>query len=70
MFVMMPVNVISRECSSCHRLKVCIVDEHGDREMECAHYDDCLAAVDIYRRGHCDQDCMNPINGPLKEEYK
>ena len=73
MFVMMPVNVINRECSRCPRLRISVIDEHSggavsDREMECVHYDDCISAVDIYRRGLPDsEDNMNPINGPLKE---
>lgn len=73
MYVMMPVNVISKECSSCPRLRISVIDEHAggkvsDREMECVHYDDCLATVDIYKRGQLDpEDYSNPINGVLMD---
>lgn len=76
MKVEMPVSVISKECRSCQRLKISVIDEHSggkvvDREIECAHYDDCLAAVDIYRRGQLDpEDYSNPINGSLRIQPK
>ena len=57
MYLMMPVNVVSRACKTCPRLKVMVLDDKGpqgeleERDLECAHFEDCLNAVDIYERG-------------------
>ena len=55
MKVQMPVTVVSRACEKCARLKITVIDEHHggeivDRELECAHYDDCLNAVDLWQK--------------------
>lgn len=49
------MTVVSRACEKCARLKITVIDEHHDgeivdRELECAHYDDCLNAVDLWQK--------------------
>ena len=62
MKVEMPVEVVSEACRTCTRLKVMVLDEHAaggeivSRDMECAHYDDCLNALDIWTRGQKEQE--------------
>ena len=62
MKVEMPVEVVSEACRTCTRLKVMVLDEHAaggeivSRDMECAHYDDCLNALDIWKRGQKEQE--------------
>ena len=62
MTVMMPVRVISKACQMCPRLKVTVQDEYiaGDglvgREIECAHYDDCLLAIEMLEKGREDRE--------------
>ncbi len=65
MYLMMPVNVVSRACKTCPRLKVMVLDDKGthgdlvDRDLECAHYDDCLNAVDMFQRGEKENEERN-----------
>ena len=52
----MPVQVISKACKMCNRLKIVIEsDYHGaeivDRVLECGNYDDCLLAVEMHEKG-------------------
>lgn len=41
----------------CPRLKVAVLDEKDnkgqlkERDLECAHYDECLNTVEMYRKG-------------------
>ena len=62
MKVDMPVEVVSAACRTCTRLKIMVLDEHTDsgeiasRDLECAHYDDCLNALDIWTRGQMKQE--------------
>ena len=56
MFVMMPVNVVSKACGMCPRLKIVIENEYKgseivDRSMECTNYDDCLMAIEMHEKG-------------------
>ena len=56
MFVMMPVNVVSKACAMCPRLKIVIENDYKgseivDRSMECANYDDCLLAIEMLEKG-------------------
>lgn len=56
MFVMMPVNVVSKACAMCPRLKIVIENEYNgaeitDRSMECGNYDDCLLAIETWKKG-------------------
>ena len=56
MFVMMPVNVVSKACTMCKRLKIVIDNEYRgdkivDRSLECGNYDDCLLAIEMLEKG-------------------
>ncbi len=57
MYLMMAVNVIGKGCKMCPRLKVAVQDEKDnkgqlqERDLECAHYDECLNTVEMYRKG-------------------
>ena len=65
MYLMMPVNVVSRACKTCPRLKIIVLDDKWingelmERDIECAYYDDCLNAVDMYRRGEKENEERN-----------
>ena len=62
MYVMMPVNVISKECVNCPRLKVIIDKEYAagstvpEIDLECIHYDECSDAVDVWKKGQIKDD--------------
>ena len=56
MYINMPINVISKACEKCPRFRVIVSrDYKGDKisevDMECANYDDCLNALDMYQQG-------------------
>ena len=56
MYINMPVNVISKACEKCPRLRIIVTREYsGDKiynvEIECANYDECLNALDMYEKG-------------------
>ena len=56
MYVNMPINVISKACAMCPRLKIRILDENDgrkirERDMECAYFDDCMLAVEMKQQG-------------------
>ena len=56
MFVMMPVNVVSKACAMCPRLKIVIESDYKgseivDRSLECGNYDDCLLAIEMMEKG-------------------
>ena len=59
MYINMPVNVISKACEKCPRLRIIVTREYsGDKicdvEIECANYDECLNALDMYEKGNKD----------------
>ena len=61
MYVMMAVNVVSKACQMCPRLKVAVLDEYRSaevvqRDLECVNYDDCLNALDMWQRGRAEKD--------------
>ena len=56
MYVMMPVNVMSKACEKCSRFAVVALREYSsgdvvDVELECKYYDECLNAVEMYNNG-------------------
>ena len=58
MYVMMPVNVVSKACEHCSRFKVVVQKDYAagsgtptEINLECANYDDCLNALDMWQRG-------------------
>ena len=58
MYVMMPVNVVSKACELCSRFSVVVTKDYPagsakpiDINLECAHYDECLNALDMWQRG-------------------
>ena len=59
MTVNMPVNVISKACAMCPRLKIMIENEYSgseivERTLECSSFDDCLQAIEIWQKGQED----------------
>lgn len=59
MYVMMPVNVMSKACEKCSRFVVVALMEYSsgdvvDIELECKYYDECLNAVEMYKHGQAE----------------
>ena len=54
------MNVVSKACAMCPRLKIVIEDDYKgteivDRSLECGNYDDCLLAIEMLEKGREDR---------------
>lgn len=54
------MNVVSKACAMCPRLKIVIENEYKgaeivDRLLECGNYDDCLLAIEMMEKGREDR---------------
>ena len=61
MYVMMPVNVMSKACIKCWRFQIIATKEYKgsqieEVDLECKYYDDCLNALDMWQRGQAEEE--------------
>ena len=56
MYVMMPIQVVSKACELCPRLKIAVEKQYIGAKItgsiiECVNYEECLLAIEMHEKG-------------------